>query len=78
MNPFWEYHPLLLTKEKLLNIMLKALVDGKPLIVYPQHILSDIKLDIEDQKCQLNKYIKDKGEQEVIIGRIFREFRIQW
>jgi hypothetical protein len=78
MNPFWEYHPLLLTEEKLLNIMLEALMDGKPLIICPQYVLSDIKLDMEDWKYQLNKYIKDKGEQEVIMGRIFREFRIQW
>ena len=50
---------------------------GKLLVVCPQHILSNIELDIEDQKCQLNKYIEDKGEKEVIIGRIFKKFRIQ-
>ena len=33
---------------------------------------------MEDWKHQLNEYIKDKGEKEVIMGRIFKKFRIQW
>ena len=78
MNPFWECHPLLLTEEKLLNIMLEALVDGKPLIVRPQHVPSDVELDVEDRKRQLDEYIEDEGEQEVIMGRMFREFGMQW
>ena len=57
--------------------MLEALIGGKPLVIYPQYILSNMELDVEDQKCQLNKYIEDKGEKEVIIGRIFKEFKIQ-
>ena len=78
MNPFWECHPLLLTEEKLLNIMLEALVGGKPLVVRPQHVPSDVELDVEDRKRQLDEYIEDEGEKEVIMGRMFKEFGMQW
>ena len=33
---------------------------------------------MEDWKCQLDEYIEDKGEKEVIMGRMFKEFGIQW
>ena len=56
--------------------MLEALINGKPLVVCLQYVLFNVELDMEDWKCQLNEYIKNKGEKEVIIGRIFKKFRI--